>query len=43
MELKNDKRANFALEANYSKGSDIEKVVKMIIDTAASMHRMEEL
>ena len=43
MELKNDKRANFALEADYSKGSDIEKVVKMIIDTAASMHRMEEL
>lgn len=43
MELKNDKRANFALEADYSKGSDIEKAVKVIIDMAASMHRMEQL
>ena len=43
MELKNDKRANFALEADYSKGSDIEKAVKAIIDMAASMHRMEQL
>ena len=43
LELKKDKRANFALEADYSKGSDIEKAVKAIIDMAASMHRMEQL
>lgn len=43
MELKNDKRANFALEADYSKGSDIEKAVRTIVDMVASIHRMEQL
>ena len=42
MELKKDKRATFALKADYSKDSKIEKTVKGIIDSVASQNRLEK-
>lgn len=43
LELKKDKRANFALKADYSKGSEIEKVIKGIIETIEAKNKLESL
>jgi len=41
-QLHKERGADFALEADYSKGSDIEKVVKAIIDTCVTKKRLDE-
>jgi len=43
LELKKDKRANFAFDADYSNGSKIDKAVKCIIDTMVLKNKLEEL
>lgn len=43
MELYRDKRANYALLADYSKGSKIEKVVMGIIDSIEANKKLEEM
>ena len=43
MELKKDKRATFALKADYSKGSKIEEVVTGIIESIEAKNKLEKL
>ena len=43
LELKKDKRANFAFEADYSKDSKIEQAIKGIIESLEAKNRLEEL
>ena len=43
MELYHDKRANFALLADYSEGSKIEKVVMSIIDSIEAKNKLENI
>ncbi len=42
IELYNDKRATFAVEADYSEGSRIEEIVKAIIDSIESRNRLDD-
>ena len=42
-ELKHDKRANFALKADYSKGSKVEEVITGIIKSIEAKNRLEKL
>ena len=42
-ELKKDKRATFALKADYSKGSKIEEVITGIIESIEAKNRLEDL
>ena len=37
-----DKRATFAVKADYSKGSRIEKIVEGIVDSLEARSRLEE-
>lgn len=43
MELKKNKRANFAFKADYSEGSNIEKAMKTVIDSIEALNRLEKL
>lgn len=43
LELKKDKRANFAVKADYSKGSKVEEVIKGIIESIEAKNRLEKL
>ena len=42
-QLKQDKRANYSVEANYTKGSKIEKIVQNTIDILASKNKLDHL